>query len=312
MKQLTQALVSSNKRIKLLGVIAASLALAGQVNSAELDAEGFAIDKTHHSIGRELSKAQVVPVASGRIGSVAELDAERLNQLHSAQGVKKRGDGKLVSGPKTREEMINAHKKGLIPVKYLPQKAMGDAQANVPSAFANKVTNEFAIYEASSRLFEDDDNDGFYQTFSVTFDADVYGYYPNQHADVYAEMYLSRDGGPWVHYYTTDIFTVVGDSTEDDFEVLTTLNSGYAADYYDVLIDLYEVGYTDIVATVNSDDFDSLYALPLESSDRDYIDNGNSSSEGHGGGSMSFIALLGLGLFARFRTTCKAEKVVSH
>lgn len=305
MKQLTQALVNSNKRTKLLGFIAASLVLAGQVNSAELDGEGFAIDKTHHSIGRELSKTEVAPLASGRIGSVAELDAERLNQLHSAQGTEQGigqgDDSKLVSEPKTREEMINAHKTGSIPAKYKLQKVKDNSQSDVPSAFANPIYNEFAIYEASSRLFEDNDYDGFYQTFSVTFDADVYGYYANQHADVYAEMYLSRDGGPWVHYYTTDIFTVVGDSTEDDFEVLTTLNSGYPADYYDVLIDLYEVGYNDIVATVNSDDFDSLYALPLESSDRDYIDNGNSSSEGHGGGSMSFIALLGLGLFARLR-----------
>ncbi|MFT5705549.1 MAG: hypothetical protein ACI8SK_001509 [Shewanella sp.] len=297
MKQLTLELVNSHKRTKLwsLSFAAASLIVAGQVSSSELDAQGFTLAKAHNSIGRELNTVEVMPVVSGRIGSVAELDTQRLSQLHS------RAEFTLVSEPKTRDEMINAHKKGLIAAKYQPQKVKSNSQSGVPAAFANPIYNEFAIYEASSRLFEDNDYDGFYQTFSVTFDADVYGYYPNQHADVYAEMYLSRDGGPWVHYYTTDIFTVVGDSTEDDFEVLTTLNSGYPADYYDVLIDLYEVGYTDIVATVNSDDFDSLYALPLESSDRDYIDNGNSSSEGHGGGSMSFIALFGLGLFARLR-----------
>lgn len=304
MKQLMKELVNSNKRTKLWSFAAACLIVTGQVSSSELDAAGFTSVKVHNSIGRELNTVGNMPVVSGRIGSVTELDAQRLNQLHS------RAETKQLSGPKTREEMINAHKEGLIPTKYKSQKFNNNSQSDVPAAFANPIYNEFAIYEASSRLFEDNDYDGFYQTFSVTFDADVYGYYPNQYADVYAEMYLSRDGEPWVHYYTTDIFTVVGDSTGDDFEVLTTLNSGYPADYYDVLIDLYEVGYTDIVATVNSDDFDSLYALPLESSDRDYIENGNSSSEGHGGGSVSLIALLGLGLFTRFRTTCKTEKAV--
>ncbi|MEC4729075.1 choice-of-anchor H family protein [Shewanella sp. D64] len=308
MKQLTQALVNGNisKKLWSLSFMAVSLMVAGQVSSSEFDAAGFTSIKVHNSIGRELNTVGNMPVVSGRIGSVAELGAQRLNQLHSTTGIKS------VNRLKTREEVINAHKKGFIPAKYKLQKVKGNSQSDVPSAFANPIYNEFAIYEASSRLFEDNDYDGFYQTFSVTFDADVYGYYPNQPAEVYAEMYLSRDGGPWVHYYTTDIFTVVGDSTEDDFEVLTTLNSGYPADYYDVLIDLYEVGYTDIVATVNSDDFASLYALPLESSDRDYIDNGNSSSEGHGGGSMSFIALLGLGLFVRFRATSKVEKAIDQ
>ncbi|ACA87647.1 choice-of-anchor H family protein [Shewanella woodyi] len=299
MKPETQAILTTQmgKTLQSLSLVVGLTMAAGQVSATERDADGFSVDKVNSSIGRELSSAELTTVNSGRIGSLAELDQTQLNQLrfnaenNQSTGIK----------PKTRQEMISAHKKGLIPVKYQLKKVKGDSQANVPAAFANPIYNEFAIYDASSRLFEDNDYDGFYQTFSVTFDADVYGAYQNEHAEVYAEMYLSRNGGPWEHYYTTDIFTIVGDSTEDDFEVLTTLNSGYSADYYDVLIDLYEVGYTDIVATVSSDDFDSLYALPLESSDRDYIDNGNSSSEGHGGGSLSFIVLLGLALLARLR-----------
>jgi hypothetical protein len=128
---------------------------------------------------------------------------------------------------------------------------------------------EFGIYTASSRLFEDFDYDGFYQTFSVTFDADVYGQYAGERAYVFADLYLSHDGGPWELYFTTNDFTIIDDISEDEFEVLTTLDLGFRTGHYDVLVDLYEVGYSDIVATISSDDVDDLYALPLESSDRD-------------------------------------------
>lgn len=206
---------------------------------------------------------------------------------------------------KTREQVIANHKNGKLAPQYLIQNQPGDAQANVPKEFSNPIYHEFSIYEASSRLFVDDDGDGFYQTFSVTFDADVYGPDAVEVADVYAELYLSRNGGPWIHYYSTDTFTIVGDATNDDFEVLTTLHSGYYTDHYDVLIDLYEVGFDDIVATISSDDTDNLYALPLESSDRDRVySGGDSSSDGHGGGAMSFLSLLllvGVGLKRRWQ-----------
>lgn len=208
---------------------------------------------------------------------------------------------------KSREEIIADHKNGNISPKYSLQKSglktvSDDVQSTVPKAFSNPIYHEFSIYEASSRLFVDDDGDGFFQTFSVTFDADVYGPDAVEVADVYAELYLSRDGGPWVHYYSTDIFTILADSSDDDFEVLTTLHNGYYTDYYDVLVDLYEVGFDDIVATISSADTDNLYALPLESSDRDTVyTGGDSSSEGYGGGAFSLISLLGLGLFAGLR-----------
>jgi hypothetical protein len=108
-------------------------------------------------------------------------------------------------------------------------------------------------------------------------------------------MYLSRNGGPWEHYYTTDVFTIYGDSPDDDFEVLTTLARGYKTDYYDVLIDLYEYGYNDVVATISGDDSDGLYALPLESSDRD---EGYEVIHAGAFGGLS-LSLLGLVAFIR-------------
>jgi hypothetical protein len=149
----------------------------------------------------------------------------------------------------------------------------------------------FDIYSASSRLLEDFDYDGFFQTFSVTFDADIFGNYAGERALVFADLYLSRNGGPWELYFTTDPFVIKDDSSEDQFEVITTLDSGYRTGNYDVLIDLYEIGYSDIVSTISSNDVDALYALPLESADRDeYYPNDIYVS----GGSVSIFGLLAL------------------
>ncbi len=131
---------------------------------------------------------------------------------------------------------------------------------------------EFNIFTAESRLITDDDEDGFYQGFSITFDADYLRYDEYDQANVYAELYLRKNNGPWLHYYTTESFVIHSDSTDDAFEVVTSLLEGYNTEYYDVLIDLYEVGYSDIVATYSSDDTNALYALPLESADYDFYE----------------------------------------
>jgi hypothetical protein len=197
---------------------------------------------------------------------------------------------------KTRQQIL-ALKKQLALKQTKPAKlaklATNNSSATQQStnATASNWYRSFNIYSGFSQLIEDYDEDGFFQTFSVTFDADVIDTYNIDHANVYAELYLSKNGGEWVHYYTTDNFSIYGESENDEYEVYTTLNQGYISDNYDVLIDLYEVGYSDIVATYSSDDTNELYALPLESSnyDPDYVES-HSDSHGHGG-STSMISL---------------------
>ena len=132
----------------------------------------------------------------------------------------------------------------------------------------------------------------FYGADSSFFDADITSSAGDIQADVFAELYLSQDGGPWIHYYSTDVFTLHADSSNDDYEVLTTLASGYQADHYDVLIDLYELGYADPVATISSDESNALYALPLESSDRDavYVEEIYIETE-HSGGALCWLSI---------------------
>jgi hypothetical protein len=144
----------------------------------------------------------------------------------------------------------------------------------------------FSIFTAQSQLLTDNDADGFYHGFSVTFDADYLRYDEYNQATVYAELYLRKKNGPWLHYYTTDSFVIHSDSTDDAYEVVTSLLDGYHSEYYDVLIDLYEVGYSDVIASYSSDDSNALYALPLESANYDryvvveevYIEQGGSFS----------------------------------
>ena len=103
-------------------------------------------------------------------------------------------------------------------------------------------------------------------------------------------MYISKNGEHWTHYFTTNNFIIEGDTDLDEYEVITTFLAGYSSDHYDVLIDLYQVGYSDIVATYSSNDSNALYALPLESADYDepYIEVVAVSE----GGSMAIIILL--------------------
>jgi len=173
-------------------------------------------------------------------------------------------------------------------------------QINKSPAKNRSFDHEFGIYSASRFIEDDFDGDGYYQTFSITFDADVYSYTNNYDSEVYAELYLSKDGVNWLHYYSTDNFIIHADTNEDEYEVITTLLDGYTAGHYDVLIDLYEVGYEGIVATYSSGDDEALYALPLESSDYDipYVEEVHVHHKSGGGLSLfsSLFVLIVVGV----------------
>ncbi|MGI2182661.1 choice-of-anchor H family protein [Shewanella oncorhynchi] len=258
---------------------AASVGIAKKAENSEQAAE-----QEQQALALLQQAAPAKNVTEVAAAAVKSLAPALLSKAPTANRVQLMG-----ASPMTREQVTAKHASQGIP----------SSSATSEDPYRAPVYHSFSIFDASSRLFEDFDYDGFYQTFSVTFDVDVNGAYLNERADLFAELYLSRDGGPWVHYYTTDVFTIYGDSTQDDYEVLTTLYTGYATDHYDVLIDVYEVGYSDIVATISADETDSLYALPLESSDRDREPDIIVVEES--GGAFSVLGLLCLSLCAGLR-----------
>ncbi|MDJ0806290.1 MAG: choice-of-anchor H family protein [Gammaproteobacteria bacterium] len=169
----------------------------------------------------------------------------------------------------------------------------------------------FRIYDAKTLLSGDDDGDGFYHQLRVTFDADV------DHGDalVYARLFMSYEGGPWNHYFTTDVFYIIEEVVFDDYEVVTRLLEGYPTGYYDVLIELYEADWDTHVASYGPYEDGALSAIPLEDYQRD--DPGGDDydypvSDSHGGGgSIGLAGLMILGLWRRLTRTGQSHRTGS-
>lgn len=141
-----------------------------------------------------------------------------------------------------------------------PKAVQGKVTRNLSQAMSTRASY-FYIYDAGSSLRIDRDFDGYHSEFRIRFDADS----RVGDALVFARLYLRRVGEPdWQLYHTTDDFWTYGESDSDDYYVTTTLDDGFATSEYDVLIDLYEVGYSGIVATIGPNDAGELRDLPLE------------------------------------------------
>lgn len=130
-----------------------------------------------------------------------------------------------------------------------------------PSATLSARSSDFWFFDAGSVLLTDRDGDGFHSEFRIRFDADVI----SGSALVYARLYLRRAGDrDWLLYHETDDFSIFEADGNDDYFVTTKLDDGWPTGDYDVLIDLYESGFSGIVATIGPLDSDALALLPLE------------------------------------------------
>jgi len=151
------------------------------------------------------------------------------------------------------------------------------------------------VYEASTELFYDLDGDGYYHYLRVQFDADtVFDSMP-----VYAELFLSADGSAWEHLYTTETFRIWGTDPNDDYEVETELVTGYSTGQYDLLIELYDAEYGDLVDEFGPEESSAMSLLPLEDSGRDGVEPPPVSDGGGGAASWSLLAGLAAALALR-------------
>ncbi len=149
----------------------------------------------------------------------------------------------------------------------------------------------FWVYSAATALQFDDDADGHYTRLIVDFDVDS----SYLIADVYARLYLSRNGGAWTEYAVTEEFSVLESDANDNYVVETDLLEGYPADYYDVLIEIYDSFDGSLVAEYGPADSVEMLELPLEDelSDRAQVQIAISTGGG-GGGGLGIPLLLGL------------------
>jgi hypothetical protein len=140
------------------------------------------------------------------------------------------------------------------------------AALNTKALADNAKSHEFSLYAASVDLIVDLDYDGYYSEFTLAFDADT----EFDYAYVFADLYLSKDGGPWQLYYTTDVFEINGYSGSDTYSVNTILASGFPPGNYELLIDLYDDYDGSLVATLDGYDEYRLADLPLEDVSYEY------------------------------------------
>jgi hypothetical protein len=127
---------------------------------------------------------------------------------------------------------------------------------------------DFILYDASTELISDFNNDGFYHRFNVLIDVDTVF----DTAYIYAKLYLSYEGGPWNHYVSSDNYHIHGDSELDSFIIETELADGFPPGYYDVRIEVYDADYDEWLLSYGPYDDASLSALPLEDSYYDDIE----------------------------------------
>ena len=133
---------------------------------------------------------------------------------------------------------------------------------------AHIITTEYSshgdvmIYDVSTDLISDFDYDGYFHRYSVAIDADTVF----DTAYIYAELFLSYEGGPWNYYASSDNYFIHGDSEMDTFIIETELADGYPAGYYDLRIEIYDAETGAWLASYGPYDDASLSALPLEDS----------------------------------------------
>jgi hypothetical protein len=183
-------------------------------------------------------------------GRVSELYAPPLDASRVSKYVESRGAAKVSAATKSVRQHGTRAATKTAPLQSLR-----------PSPTMSTRSSDFYFFDAGSVLLGDRDDDGFHHEFRVRFDADVV----SGDAIVYARLYLRRAGDrDWLLYRETDDFRISGQDGDDDYFVTTTLDDGWPTGDYDVLIDLYESGFSGIVATIGPFDSDALALLPLE------------------------------------------------
>jgi hypothetical protein len=145
---------------------------------------------------------------------------------------------------------------------------------------------DFWIYDSFVTLTEDLDYDGYYSSFRLEFDVDtVY-----LSAPIYAVIYTSTSD-VFTPFYTTEVYNINGDSTQDAIIVENQLVTGFPSNDYELMVMIYDAETDEVVAVTDGTDDADLAILSLESEDYEYVETVEVVVIEHGGA-------LGIGLIA--------------
>lgn len=136
-------------------------------------------------------------------------------------------------------------------------------------------------------LSRDDNYNGYFHQLYVEFDADT----EQAYRQVFAELSLTPDFGSEYVYYTSSVFELFRQSSEDWLGIDTVLQHRYPANFYLLTIRIYDANTGYLLAEASGYDLPELDGLTLEDYQRDQL---VSSSVEVSGGSTGIILLLGL------------------
>lgn len=126
---------------------------------------------------------------------------------------------------------------------------------------ANISTSQIWIYELQTTTYQDIDNDGYYQNLALELDLDTQ---TNQSRQVAATFYLQSSNGHLHHLFSSDFFTISGNSTQDNQYFEFQLLSDFSSDYYQIIIDIQDRNQQRLLYADNND-FSALQDIALES-----------------------------------------------
>ena len=110
----------------------------------------------------------------------------------------------------------------------------------------------------------DEDGDGYYHHFRFSFDADTS--YLSQ--SLYAKVFMTDGAEEWL-IFESGTFTIHGQSGTDVYEITTSLNEGYPAQPYDLILRLYDPVTHELILTWDYLDDSELANRYLEDAEQD-------------------------------------------
>ena len=118
------------------------------------------------------------------------------------------------------------------------------------------------FYDVTSEVYQDLDQDGYFQNLTLNFDLDT----DYSNLDVFVDIAFINQYGDSELVYTSDLFTLNGDSEHDNQQFDFQFFDLWPTDYYQVYITVRDAYSSEVYLTVNNNDFYALEDLPLEGS----------------------------------------------
>ncbi|WP_372625534.1 choice-of-anchor H family protein [Arsukibacterium sp.] len=156
------------------------------------------------------------------------------------------------------------------------------------SAVNQSYQSDVWFHSIDISLAKDDNYNGYFHHLYVEFDVDTdYAY-----RQVFAELSLTPDYGSERIYYTSSVFELFNQSSNDWLGIETDLEHHYPTNFYLLTIRIFDANTGYLLAEASGYDLSALDALALEDYQRDRILT--SSSVEVSAGSTGVVLMLGL------------------